>query len=250
LSNEGKGGAEVKKALHISVISIIIIAIMFAALMIFLRYDEKGEENMPFEISKISIISTVDAQDVEDDNNKWHKLLEQDNDIYIYINKNQNYEKIEAIKEIKLNNFKIVTSPQKGEISFYKPSTDKNEIFESKEEYKMQEIQFIGGQSNNLHELQISNQGGQIAFRCANEKVANYVSNEDEINYNELLKKANIKFEEIKFSFSFDMEILLENGTIFKTTIETNIPEEDIIENGKSSIEMDGKNFVFKRVTV
>ena len=42
--------------------------------MIFLNYDKNGESNMPFELSKISVISTGDAQDVEDNKNKWNKL--------------------------------------------------------------------------------------------------------------------------------------------------------------------------------
>ena len=36
------------KALHIAIIFLIIIAIGFTAVMLILRYDEKGEENMPF----------------------------------------------------------------------------------------------------------------------------------------------------------------------------------------------------------
>ena len=57
------------KALHISIIVLIIVAIVFTAIMLILRYDEKGEENMPFDISKISVISSINAQDMEDDKN-------------------------------------------------------------------------------------------------------------------------------------------------------------------------------------
>ena len=77
------------KALHISIIVLIIVAIVFTAIMLILRYDEKGEENMPFDISKISVISSINAQDLEDDKNLWNKSVGQDNDIYIYIEKNK-----------------------------------------------------------------------------------------------------------------------------------------------------------------
>lgn len=237
-----------KKALHISAISIIIVSIIFIAFMLALRYDEKGEENMPFEISKISIISTVDAQDVEDENNKWNKILEQDNDIYIYISKNDNYDKTEIIKYIKINNFKVTRAPLKGEISFYKPGINENVIFETKEEYKIEELEFIGEQSNNLHNLKISNQGGQVAFRCTAQDIGNFISNEDEISYNDLLKKSNIKYEELKSEIFFDIEIALENGKTFKSTIQAQFPEESIIEDGKSSKEISGEKIVFKRI--
>ena len=71
------------KALHISIIALIIVAIGFTAVMLILRYDEKGEENMPFDIAKISIISSINGQDVEDDDNLWNKSVGQDNDIYL-----------------------------------------------------------------------------------------------------------------------------------------------------------------------
>ena len=71
-----------QKALHISIIFLIIIAIGFTAVMLILRYDEKGEENMPFDISKISVISSINGQDVKDTKNLWNKAVGQDNDIY------------------------------------------------------------------------------------------------------------------------------------------------------------------------
>ena len=63
-----------KKVIHICIISIIIIGIIFTALILILKYDEKGETNMPFSISKITIISTVDGRDVENPQAKWDKI--------------------------------------------------------------------------------------------------------------------------------------------------------------------------------
>ena len=238
------------KALHIAIIFLIIIAIGFTAVMLILRYDEKGEENMPFDISKISVISSINGQDVKDKENLWNKAVGQDNDVYIYIEKNNNYIKTEAIEKIILNNFKIDSTPKKGEISFYKPSNNEKELFENTDESKVEEIVFSGEQSTKLQELKISNQGGIVAFRIANKNLGNYVSNEKEIYYNNLLKKINITDEQIKTNISFDTTIVLAEGRSFKTTINLELPVEGVIENGKSSKEINGKDFVFKMVEI
>ena len=238
------------KALHIAIIFLIIIAIGFTAVMLILRYDEKGEENMPFDISKISVISSINGQDVKDKENLWNKAVGQDNDVYIYIEKNNNYIKTEAIEKIILNNFKIDSTPKKGEISFYKPSNNEKELFENTDESKVEEIVFSGEQSTKLQELKISNQGGIVAFRLANKNLGNYVSNDKEIDYNNLLKKINITEEQIKTNISFDTTIVLAEGRSFKTTINLELPVEGVIENGKSSKEINGKDFVFKMVEI
>ena len=236
------------KALHISIIALIIVAIGFTAVMLILRYDEKGEENMPFDISKISVISSISGQDVEDDDNLWNKSVGQNNDIYIYIEKNDNYKKTETIEKIVLNNFRISEKPQKGELTIYKPSNTEKELFENIEENKSEEIIFTGEQLTKIKELKISNQGGIIAFRLANQNIGNYVSNDNEIDYKDLLKKINVKEEEIKTNISFDVNIFLAEGKHFKATIDIDLPAEGIIESGKSSVEFMGKDFIFKRI--
>ena len=237
-----------KKAIYVSIIVIIIVAIIFTALMLILKYEEKGETNMPFNISKISIISTTDAEQIEDKKNLWNKAIQQNNDIYIYIEKNESYQKIETIKNIKINNIKVIETPQKGEIQMYRPSTSEKELFQNKEEYAVTELSFLGEQQTNIQNLQISNQGGIIAFRCANEKLGNYISNEKQINYDDLLKKINITQDQIKAKISFELSIILQDEKEFKTTVELDIPIEGVVENGRSSIEKTDLNLVFKRI--
>ena len=236
------------KALHVSIIVLIVVAIIFTAMMLILRYDEKGEENMPFDISKISIISSINGQDIEDNNNLWNKSVGQDNDIYIYIEKNKNYHQTETIDKVVLNNFKVNQSPKKGSVSFFQPSNNEKEFFENIDKYKTEEIIFTGEQLTKLKELKISNQGGLIAFRVANQNLGTYISNDREIDYKDLLKKININQEEIKANISFDVSILLSESVQYRTTINLDIPVEKIVEIGKSSKEIDGKDFVFKRV--
>ena len=236
------------KALHVSIIVLIIVAIVFTALMLFLRYDEKGEENMPFDISKISIISSINGQDNKDNKNLWNKSVGQDNDIYIYIEKNNDYKKTETIEKIVINNFVINTNTKKGELIIYKPSNNEKQLFENEDKYKSEEIIFTGEQLTKIKELKISNQGGIVAFRLANKNLGNYISNEKEIDYNNLLKKINITEDQIKTNISFDVTIVLSRNKQFKATINLDLPIDGVVEKGKSSKEIKGKDFVFKRI--
>ena len=187
-----------QKALHVAIIAVIIVAIGFTALMLFLKYQVNGETNMPFVVSKISIISTANSEDIKDNKNTWNKAVGEDNDIYIYIDKNENYKKTDTIKEILIDNISIVKEPLKGQVYIYKPSNNKNAIFENKEEYKSNEIVFTGEQETEIKELKISNQGGIIAFRVSNQNIGKFISNEKEIKHEDLLNKINITEDEIK----------------------------------------------------
>ena len=239
-----------KKIFHICMIMVIIIAIIFTALMFILRYDENGEENMPFCITKISIISTVDGKDVENSSNKWELNVIQNNDIYIYIEKNEEYKKQETIKSVTLDNFQITEIPKIGELNIYKPVQNANSIFENLSENIAKEIKYTGDLESNIQNMKISNQGGIIAFRVANDNIGKYISNEDEeINYNKLLSKMNIKEEEIKAKISFDLKLELDSRITFKATLEQDIPIEEIVEKGRTTKEIvELKNVVFKRL--
>ena len=239
-----------KKIFHICMITLIIISILFVVGMLILQYQVKGETNLPFEISKISIISAVDAESVENASERWNLNINQNNDIYIYIEKNSDYRKTETIKEVLIDNFKILEEPLKGEISIYKPTKEDISIFKNKEENLVDKIIFKGDLSSNIQELKISNQGGVVAFRCANNNLGQYISNdEEEVYYNELLKKINIDNESLNAKLSFDITISLNSGKAFKTTIETEILVGNVVEEGRVAEEItDLDNIVFKRI--
>ena len=239
----------VKKVLHICIIITIIVAISFTALMFILGYIENGETNMPFEIPKITLISTVDAQDVEDNENRWNEKVSQNNDIYIDIKKNEEYSKNRIIKNVTISNFKIVNRPLQGEVTVYKPSINSVKTFENKQEYEVSEIVYEGDTKADIQNLKIANQGGRIAFRCANLDLGSYISNEEtELNYDLLLQKMGIYEEDLKATISFDIELLLTNGVSFNVTAEVQIPVEGIVEKGRTSKEITDLNIVFKRV--
>lgn len=237
------------KIFHICMIIVIITIIVFIAGMLVLRYNVTGEVNMPFTLKKIAIISTQEGIDDGQTDTKWSFDIYQANDLYLYIEKNNNYKKTELISEVKIDNFTI-EAQNTDNIKIYKPDAqEENVIFKYKEENIVQDLVYTTDTQANLKNLKISNQGGVIAFRCSNNNIAKYKSDEEEINHNELLKKANIKNEDIEIKITFNLTIILEDGKKYEATISTKLPSGDVVENGNTSEEItDLKDVVFKRI--
>ncbi|MBO6243430.1 MAG: hypothetical protein J6O41_02535, partial [Clostridia bacterium] len=151
---------------------------------------------------------------------------------------------------INIENFTFRTN-ENSSVNIYKPEGEKgNQMFSNSEENKVEKLEYLGDTESNLKELKISNQGGIVVFRCSNDNIAEYKSNEEEeINHSELLKKLNIEEEQIKIEISFDLLISLENGREYKTTISLNLPIEGVVEHGNAAKEItELDEFVFKRV--
>ena len=206
---------------------------------------------MPFSISKISIISTADGQDVENPEQKWEKIVNQNNDIYIYVEKNVQYKKTETISSVKLENFRVEKNTNVGKIKFYKQCKDDKILYKNENEYSFESIEYNGAKVSNSKNLEISNQGGIIEFRCANNNIGTYKSNEDtEINYEELLKKINIKEEDLNANIYFDLIIKLGSGKSFKAeNINISIPNSNLIDKGKVGKEINyPEGIIFKRI--
>ncbi len=240
-----------KKVIHICIIFTIIVGIVFTAIMFILKYDENGEVNMPFFVSKISIISTVEGQDVDNPQAKWDLRVNQNNDIYIYVEKNDKYKKTETISSIIIENFSIEKKSEIGEIKFYKQSKDEKQLYKNVDENIVDVLEYKGSKTSNSKNLEISNQGGLIEFRCANNNIGTYRSDEDvEINYEKLLKMLNIKEEDLSANIKFDLTIKLDSGKSFKgQDIELTIPNSNLINEGKVGKEIDFlEKIVFKRI--
>lgn len=230
-------------------IMIIVAVIFFILGIIVLRYHVEGETNMPFSLSKISVISSSEGVDKETTDTKWAFDVCQSNDVFLYIDKNNGYRKTEAIKSVIISNIQIDAN-EKEKIKIYKPDEQEEKfIFKNKEENSVQTIEFTGGLETNLKQLKIGNQGGIVAFRCSLDNLAEYKSNEEEINHHELLKKAEVSKEDLKIELTFDLMITLEGGTQYKATIKLDFPVENVIEEGITSKEItEVKDFIFKRI--
>lgn len=238
-----------KKYFHLCMTILIIVVILFVAGILVLKYSVEGETNMPFNLSKISVISSSEGLDKETGESKWAFDIYQSNDIYLYFDKNENYKETQAIKNIIIDNFQV-TGTKKENIKIYRPEAEEeNVIFKYRNENITDRLEYIGELVNDIKTMQIANQGGIIAFRCSIDNLAEYKSDEDEINHMELLKKANISNDELKFNLQFDLTINLENGREFKTTVNLDLPIDDVVNNGITSKEFtDMSDFVFKRI--
>ena len=241
-----------KKSFHMGMLLLIVIIVLLVLGFVTLRYQVEGETNMPFIISKISIISSSEGIDKDEkvEGNKWNFDINQNNDIYIYVEKNGEYKKQEAIDEIDIENIIVSKQNEKGILKIYKPDvTNPNVIFSNKEEDEIQNITYVADENADMKNLKITNQEGIVAFRIANNKIAEYVANDEEINHNDLLKKTNITLEELKINLQFDFIISLNSGKKYKSTINLELPLEGVIEKGTDSKELiDMEKYIFKRM--
>lgn len=238
------------KAFHFAIFIIIIVVILFFLGVTILKYNVEGETNMPFELTKISIVSQSEGTDIESQGTRWAFDVNENNDIYIYIDKNSNYDKQEVIKSVKIDSINIDKKPNLGKTNFYHTDLDEeNVIFKNADENKSDTFEYIAGEKTDLKNMQISNQGGIIAFRYNISNIAEYTSDELEINHTELLKKANISIDDLKSTISFNLTIILESGKEFQTTITLDLPLDTVVEEGVASKEYtDMSKYVFKRI--
>lgn len=239
-----------KKSFHIAMIIIIIAIILFVVGIIVLKYNVEGETNMPFMLQKISIISSSEGIDKESSDSKWAFDVYQSNDIYLYIDKNADFKETQAIRSILIDNIQIETANNRESIRIYKPDGEAEKlIFKNKEENIVEKLEYIGDLESNLKELKVSNQGGLIAFRCSNNNLAEYKSDDEEINHHELLKKSGSTVDNLKFEILFDLTIKLEDGKEYKSTINLDLPTGNVVDEGTTSTEItNNKDFIFKRV--
>ena len=239
-----------KKIFHIIAIILIIFVILCATGIMILRYQVEGESNMPFKISKISIVESVEGMANEGATEKWNLNVNQNNDIYIYIEKNSNYGKTEIIQEVEINNIIINKEKEKGEIKLYKPVIDEKRMFINTMENEISNIVYTGELESNIKEQKISNQGGIVTFRYAINDISQYISDTDEqIDHSQLLKLTNITEEDLKTSLTFNIIIKLTSGKKYQATVNLDIPTNEIIETGKSGTEISElDNIIFKRI--
>ena len=241
-----------KKSFHIGMLLLIVVIVLLILGFITIKYQVEGETKMPFVISKISIISSSEGIDKEEpvEGNKWNFEINQNNDIYIYVEKNVAFEKQETIDEINIENVIMSKQNEKGTLKAYKPDvSNPNVIFSNKEENEIQNITYTADENSDMKNQKITNQVGIVAFRIANNKIAQYIANDEEINHNDLLKKTNITQEELKINLQFDFIMRLNSGKNYKSTINLELPLEGVIEKGTDSKEfVDMEKYIFKRM--
>lgn len=238
-----------KKLFYKCLIIVICVIIIFALGFLIMKYEVEGENanKMPFKLSMVTVASTADGTRKESEDELWNVDVFQVNDVYLKIEKNT--EKAEILKSLSINNIKILQSPQKGVLKttqILKAENGLNRYTDS----EVQELVYSAGQTTNLENLTIANQGGTVGIRFIIDDLVNYNEEDDEITYDgTLLAKSNISIEEIKFVVSFDLTIELENKIKYKGTLVMELPEENILEDGMNVKEFSNlEEIVFKRV--
>ena len=234
--------------LCVAITTLVIILIIVAAVMI--KYEVEGDKNMPFNLSKILIVSTAEGVEKEG-KNKWNFNVFQNNDVYFYIDKNENYKgKTSILESVKIENIQIIQSPESGEIKSYMPNSVEGRLYSYSDDYVIKEsLEYKGGTKSNPQTLEIGNQGGSALIRFSNTNIGTYSSNKDkQITHDgSLLKKLKIDNEKVKFTVSFDF-IITANKNEYKANISLDLPNGNIIENGTESLEKtDMSDIIFKR---
>lgn len=239
-----------KKFVYMGIITLAVLFFIILSIFLIIKYSVEGETKMPFELSKISVISTAESDIKQNENKTWEGDIVQKNDIFLYIEKNSNYKKDEIIKNVKINNFQILQDSKIGDIKIYRPSRINNGYTYEEEFLVSSEIEYKGAKETNTEILAISNQGGLIGLSIYVDNIGKCKFNENERIQSDgrLIKRAEIDVQDIQFKISFDLIIELESGKSFKTNIVLDLPSDGMIENGVSQINIEKNDIVFKRI--
>lgn len=245
--NEHKQKIEKKRKI-IALIVLLVVLLMVSIVIIL--YEIKGEFHMTYKLSKIIIVSTAEGREKEEESDKkWNLSVDQDNDIYIYLDKNDDSDKL--IESVTIENFEITNSPKKGKIEYYMPRSTEGTTFKNSDEFKVNgSLKYNGAKASNEKNLEIGSEGGKILIRIANLGIADYVSDEiNEIKHDgTLLALTQTNNDDIKFSVQFDLIIKID-GINYKGKVKLDLPVGNISEKGTETHEITDLDYViFKRI--
>jgi len=239
-----------KRAIHAYILIVAVIFIFSVVAFLMLKYHVEGEKNMPFDIKEMDIVSTAIGNNGKDDSGIWQADLSQKNDIYFYIEKNENYKKEAMIKSIIFDNIQINKYNKTAAAKVYRPSGDA--AYTYTDDYIADtSLKYSGGKTTDEQQLVINNQGGVIGFSILIGSIGKYQMNDDETVAIDgtLLKKSGITMEDIKMEVSFDIIIETEAGDRFKASDTINLPSGNILDEGVSNEKVtELSDLVFKRI--
>lgn len=233
-------------------ITILALLLLFVVIMM-IKYEVEGETNMPYQLSKIVIIGTVEGvETTEKSKEKWNFDIYQNSDVYFYIDQNAaNVKENELIKSVKISNIQIKNAPQKGTIRTYMPNSESGRLYTYDEQFLVEDkLEYKGSSNSNSSNLEIGSKGGPVLIRFSNSNIGNYVSDKDKeiIHNSTLLKKIKATNEEIKFNVSCDFMIETTNAK-YQAEVNLNLPTGNLDEEENCYLEKtDMKDIVFKRV--
>mgnify|MGYP005780912247 CR=1 FL=1 len=239
-----------KQIIKMCVAVVVFAIILLLVAIVMIRYQVEGDKNMPFNLSKIILISTAEGTETEGDK-KWNFTVYQNNDVYLYFDKNEEYWGEEKnIESVKIENIQISTAPTKGEVKVYMPNSVDGRLYSYDEEYLVNgSLEYKGAAESNSRTLEIGSNGGSALIRFSNTGLGEYSSDSDEeiVHDGSLLNKIEVGLDEIKFAVSFDLVIAVDNCS-YRANITLDMPSGDIISEGTCSLEKtDMSDVVFLR---
>lgn len=242
-----------KETIKLIIAVSILVLVLLGVAIVMIKYEVEGETNMPYQLSKIVVIGTVEGvETAEKSKEKWNFDIYQNNDVYFYIDQNtDNVKEDELIKSVKISNIQIKNAPQKGTIKTYMPNSEAGRLYTYDEQFLVEEkLEYKGSSSSNSSNLEIGSKGGQVLIRFSNSAIGNYASDKDKeiIHNSTLLKKIEATNEEIKFDVTCDFMIETTKAK-YQAEITLELPTGNLDEEENCYIEKtDMKDVVFKRV--
>ena len=221
--------------------------------ILMIKYQVEGEKNMPFQLSKMVVISAAEGVDQQEEKTAgWNFDIYQNNDVYFYIDQNTNIDiKEELIKSVKIDNFQVLKQPQKGTIQIYMPNSEAGRLYSYDERFLVQEkLEYKGASQSSSTNLEVGSKGGTVYIRISNGAIGNYTSDNDtEITHDgSLLQKIEVSEADIQFTVSFDFTIETTKNK-YKATITLELPTGNVAEEKTCNLEKtDMRDIIFKRV--
>lgn len=239
-----------KQVIKLWVAISILIIILIVVAIIMIQYEVEGDKSMPFNLSKIVVVSTAEGVESEG-KSKWNFNIYQNNDVYFYIDKNEDYSGNNSnIESVKIENIHIISNPKVGEVKAYMPNSTDGRLYSYEDTYIIEDkLEYKGASKSNPQTLEVGSQGGSALIRFSNTNLGTYSSDKDKeiIHDGTLLKKLNLNEEDVKFTIAFDFVIEVSNYK-HRAQIELELPCVDFIENGTASFEKtDMSDVAFKR---
>lgn len=239
-----------KKTIKKYVFIFFIVFIFLVSIFLMIKYQVEGEKNMPFSLKQIIIKSSINYKDIKG-KELWNLELSQDNDFYVYIEKNNGRDE-DKIEKITIENIKINNELKIGELKVYLPTDNEVDTMyqKSTDNYMGRNLEYLAGEKDSVEGNIISKDGGMICFRVSSENIGTYKSSKaKKVTYDgNFLKEVGISEDDLFFNISFDLVIETNDGVKYRTNLNYDLPVDKFEDsNSRSKIIEDFSNIIFKR---
>lgn len=243
-----------RKKVHLMIIAGIIIFLFIVSGLIIWRYQIKGENNLPFRISKMIVISSAEGNEIPapegEAKTKWNFEVSQINDIYFQMekNNNKNDDKKDNIKSITFENIKIENAQEPEKFKLYRGNSEAK-IVEDDSHAINGNLSFSISNENDMENLKMSSAGGVILLRSVNQNIGELRNNDDAVVHDgTMISQAQINSDSLKYTLSIDVVYETEKNIKYRGTIKISLPVGNLETEGKGEFEKtDFSDVIFKR---